>query len=105
MSMDDRRHQTLSPAHATGLDRRGFVKRSAAALGSLAVAPLATTPSARAITPLPEGRTVSPRPGANPIRIGLIGCGGRGTGAAAQALSSGQRSTGSARPSTRHTCE
>jgi len=74
----------------TVLDRRGFVRSSAAALGSLAVAPLAGTPTARALAPLPEGRTVPRSPGSAPIRIGLIGCGGRGTGAVVQALSSGQ---------------
>ena len=90
MSTDESRRSPRQAVDAGRLDRRGFVKRSAAALGSLAVAPLATTPSALAITPLPQGRVVSPRPGADPIRVGLIGCGGRGTGAAAQALASGQ---------------
>ena len=76
--------------HDRGVDRRGFMKASAAALGSLAVGPLATTSSAAALSPLPTGRTVRSRPGSAPIRIGLVGCGGRGTGAVVQALSSGQ---------------
>ncbi|MDH3732673.1 MAG: Gfo/Idh/MocA family oxidoreductase [Gemmatimonadota bacterium] len=71
-------------------DRRDFVKASAAALGSLAVTPLAATASAPALSRLPEGRIVPKQPGSAPIRVGLIGCGGRGTGAAVQALSSGQ---------------
>ncbi|MDX1394488.1 MAG: Gfo/Idh/MocA family oxidoreductase [Gemmatimonadota bacterium] len=82
--------RTPSDSSARPFDRRDFVRTSAAALGSLAVAPLATTPSAGALSPLPRGRAVPRSPGANPIRIGLIGCGGRGTGAAVQALSSGQ---------------
>ncbi|MDX1909310.1 MAG: Gfo/Idh/MocA family oxidoreductase [Bacteroidia bacterium] len=55
--------------------RREFVRTSALLAGGLALSQL----------PLQAGQ-----PGAEPIRIGLIGCGGRGTGAAAQALSTQQ---------------
>ncbi len=57
--------------------RRDFVKAgAAAAIGGIA---------------LPDARPLRAQPsGANPIRIGLIGCGGRGTGAAVQALSTQQ---------------
>jgi myo-inositol 2-dehydrogenase/D-chiro-inositol 1-dehydrogenase len=81
---------TRSDRPTASLDRRSFVKTSAAAVGSLAVTPLATTPSARALSPLPGGRRVARHPGQDPIRVGLVGCGGRGTGAVVQALSSGQ---------------
>lgn len=57
------------------MDRRDFVKAGAAAAlgGSL---------------PLVDARPLRARmPSSSPIRIGLIGCGGRGTGAAVQALS------------------
>ena len=56
--------------------RRGFLKTSstAALAGSLAV-PLIFTPKSRAASP---GDT---------LKVGLIGCGGRGSGAAGQALS------------------
>ena len=62
------------------MDRRGFVRTgAAAALGGIPLATLAT--SARAAPP-PATRDA--------IRVGLIGCGGRGTGAAVQALSTAQ---------------
>lgn len=53
-------------------DRRDFLKRSAVATGTLAVSPL----GARSVHAA----------GSDIIRLGLVGCGGRGTGAAAQAL-------------------
>jgi len=57
--------------------RREFLKTSSvAALGSTLVSPLVFSSKASA-----AGRT---------LKIGLIGCGGRGTGAAAQALSTGE---------------
>ena len=60
------------------MDRRDFVKAgAAAALGG--GMPLAVPSPLRA-------RTL----GADPIRVGLVGCGGRGTGAAFQALSTEQ---------------
>ena len=55
------------------MDRRDFMKAGAAAAlgGSL---------------PLVDARPLRARtPSADPIRVGLIGCGGRGTGAAVQA--------------------
>jgi predicted dehydrogenase len=62
-----KRHTSGSGA----IDRRDFVKTSAATLGVTAVGARAGRRS------YPQGET---------IRVGLIGCGGRGTGAAVQAL-------------------
>ena len=60
------------------MDRRDFVKAStAAAMGGLTVT---TQPSPLRAQP----------PSADAIRVGLVGCGGRGTGAAFQALSTAQ---------------
>ena len=59
------------------MDRRNFVKTgAAAAIGGIALdaLPLRAVPASSKA----------------PIRIGLIGCGGRGTGAAVQALSTNQ---------------
>ena len=60
------------------ISRRKFVKNSALAAGGLAAGSLAVQASAYAA-------------GQQEIRIALVGCGGRGTGAAVQALMSGQR--------------
>ena len=60
------------PLKSSGLTRRGFVKGAAAA----AAVPLVLPGMARAAADDPEV-----------LRIGLIGCGGRGTGATFQALS------------------
>lgn len=57
------------------LNRRDFVKSSALAMGGLMAMPVGA------------GAYAS---GDDAIRVGLIGCGGRGTGAIVQALSSGQ---------------
>jgi predicted dehydrogenase len=59
------------------IDRRTFVKASSLAMGGVLL-----TPSVMAAKAHIDGDDV--------IKIGLIGCGGRGTGAAVQALSSGQ---------------
>ncbi|MEO0468437.1 MAG: Gfo/Idh/MocA family oxidoreductase [Bacteroidota bacterium] len=59
------------------LNRRQFVKNASLAAGGLAAMSL----------PLQASAWVD---GADTIKIGLIGCGGRGTGAAMQALKSGQ---------------
>jgi myo-inositol 2-dehydrogenase / D-chiro-inositol 1-dehydrogenase len=59
------------------MDRRDFVMTTAAAVGGFSVV---GQPS----------KLVAAPPGADPIRIGLIGCGGRGTGAVVQALSTAQ---------------
>ncbi|MCH7991741.1 MAG: Gfo/Idh/MocA family oxidoreductase, partial [Gemmatimonadetes bacterium] len=59
------------------MDRRHFMKTTTAAVGTLSF--VGQPRFARA---QPVGR--------DPIRIGLIGCGGRGTGAALQALSTDQ---------------
>ena len=56
------------------LDRRAFMKSSAFLAGGLSTGAV-------------DLERLHARPGADPIRIGLIGCGGRGTGAAVQALS------------------
>ena len=53
--------------------RRGFLKTSAALAGTAVLGELAVSRSAHAA-------------GSDAIRIGLIGCGGRGTGAAVNAL-------------------
>ena len=59
------------------LDRRTFVKASALTTGGILLAPSMMAAKAHI-----DGNDV--------IKIGLIGCGGRGTGAIVQALSSGQ---------------
>lgn len=59
-----------------GIHRRQFMKQSSLAVGGLMVAPA-----------LQAGIHAA---GADEIKIGLIGCGGRGTGAAMQALSTAQ---------------
>lgn len=56
------------------IDRRKFVKQSAAVTGGLMAAPFAAS----------AGFYTEKAPA--PIRVALVGCGGRGTGAAAQAL-------------------
>lgn len=62
-------------AIASSINRRGFLKSSSAALGGIALANLAAERFALGASP---GDTV---------KIALIGCGGRGSGAADQALS------------------
>jgi len=47
---------------------------------------LRTTALAAATTALPHGASSYPHPVSGKLRLGLVGCGGRGTGAAAQAL-------------------
>jgi predicted dehydrogenase len=78
------------------MDRRDFVRTGTAAavggLAGLAGAPQGAGSQGRAgAVERPRG---TPRPvaspGRNPIRVGVVGCGGRGTGAATQALSSSQ---------------
>jgi predicted dehydrogenase len=59
-----------------GTSRRQFLKTSAALAGTAALAPLDITRSAHAA-------------GSDTLKIGLIGCGGRGTGAAQNALNAG----------------
>lgn len=54
--------------------RRGFLKNSAAAVGGAFASSIAFP------------AVVSAAPNNDVLRVGLIGCGGRGTGAAAQAL-------------------
>ncbi len=62
-----------------GSSRRQFLKTSSvAAIGSAFASPLALTRKASAA-----------RSGGDTLKVGLIGCGGRGSGAAAQALSTG----------------
>lgn len=58
------------PNHLTELTRRDFIKSSSAAVGALAAHEAGAQDTANS----------------SQLRIGLIGCGGRGTGAAAQAL-------------------
>lgn len=60
-----------------GLNRRKFVKTSGLVAGSMMLAPSLVAAKAHI-------------DGADTIKVGLIGCGGRGTGAVVQALSSGQ---------------
>ena len=59
------------------MDRRDFVRTSTATIGGLSL-----VGQPRIARAQPSGR--------DPIRVGLIGCGGRGTGAVAQALSTDQ---------------
>ncbi len=62
-----------------GSSRRQFLKTSSlATLGGALASPLAFTQKAS-----------QARPASDTLKIGLVGCGGRGTGAAAQALSTG----------------
>src|SRR5438309_7525479 len=65
---------STSPAGSPPVSRRNFLKHS-----SFAVA------GAAAVSEFPWVRTAHAAPD-DPIRIGIIGCGGRGTGAAADAL-------------------
>lgn len=57
-------------------NRRSFIKHTAAITGGILINPLAINQSAYAA-------------GSDVIKVGLVGCGGRGTGAAAQALQAG----------------
>ena len=59
------------------INRRDFVKTSGLVAGSMMLAPSLVSAKAHI-------------DGADTIKVGLIGCGGRGTGAIVQALSSGQ---------------
>jgi len=61
----------------SGINRRDFVKTSGLVAGSMMLAPSLVSAKAHIA-------------GSDEIKIGLIGCGGRGTGAVVQALSSGQ---------------
>ncbi|MDX2260261.1 MAG: Gfo/Idh/MocA family oxidoreductase [Gemmatimonadales bacterium] len=60
------------------IDRRDFVVAAASAAGAIA---------------LPRHAFAIGRPDADPIRIGLVGCGGRGTGAARDALAASENVT------------
>ena len=61
----------------SGINRRDFVKTSGLVAGSMLLAPSLVSAKAHI-------------DGSDTIKVGLIGCGGRGTGAIVQALSSGQ---------------
>ena len=65
---------SLNPPRSTALSRRGFLKSSGAAVVTSAIAAHEFMPSNVHAA------------GGDVLRVGLIGCGGRGTGAAAQAL-------------------
>ena len=56
----------------TNSDRRNFLKTSGAAVGAALATGFPAIISAQTVT--------------NAIKVGLVGCGGRGTGAASQAL-------------------
>ncbi len=60
------------PVHPSA-SRRDFLKAGAAVAGAAVVSPLGLAPSVHAA-------------GTDVIKVGLVGCGGRGTGAASQAL-------------------
>ncbi|MEM6330881.1 MAG: twin-arginine translocation signal domain-containing protein, partial [Planctomycetota bacterium] len=62
----------VSAAEPSGESRRHFLKAGAAAVAAGAVAPRA------------NAATSSASLGDREIRVGLVGCGGRGTGAVAQ---------------------
>lgn len=77
------------------MHRRDFVKTVAAgvsagagAAAALAARPIPQPPAAPAAggPDLFEAPTLAAKPLEGPVKVGLIGCGGRGTGAAAQAL-------------------
>lgn len=61
----------------SGINRRDFVKTSGLVAGSMMLAPSLVSAKAHI-------------DGSDEIKIGLIGCGGRGTGAVVQAMSTGQ---------------
>ena len=65
------------PENSSQINRRSFVKNSALAVGGLMASQLPLSASGHLL-------------GDDVIKIGLIGCGGRGTGATAQALSTSQ---------------
>jgi predicted dehydrogenase len=68
------------------MDRRSFVRVAASALpGAAVLSALSSARQARALGPAPHASMPMSGP-AGTLRIGLIGCGGRGTGAAVQAL-------------------
>jgi predicted dehydrogenase len=68
----------MNPSAAdTPASRREFLKASAAVAGAAVVSPLALAPAVHAA-------------GSDVLKIGLIGCGGRGTGAANEALHADQ---------------
>jgi predicted dehydrogenase len=67
-------------------NRRTFVKAATAAAVPVALAAAtARGASRRGLEPLTPP-TVAGKPNSGPLKVGLIGCGGRGTGAAVQAL-------------------
>ena len=66
-----------SVSNSGKVNRRDFVKSSALAMGGMMAAPMAVRAGAFAT-------------GDDTIKVGLIGCGGRGSGAAVQALSTEQ---------------
>jgi len=68
--------ETIRPLPQRRASRRSFLRQSIALSGAAAVAPYAVSLGVHAA-------------GSNVIRIGLIGCGGRGTGAALNALNAG----------------
>src|SRR5437016_11026744 len=65
---------SISPAGSSPVSRRSFLRHSSLALAGAA-----------AVADFPWVQTAHAAPD-DPIRIGLIGCGGRGTGAVADAL-------------------
>ena len=72
--------------------RRSFLKASALAGGALAAPAILSaerqTPAPASAQPVPAAASAAPTAPPNPatLRVGLIGCGGRGSGAASQAL-------------------
>jgi predicted dehydrogenase len=73
-------NQTDAPAQSNLTSRRDFLKTSAAAGAVLAAPAILTSCATRKPLPSPA------KMGSDTLRVGLIGCGGRGTGAAGQAL-------------------
>jgi myo-inositol 2-dehydrogenase / D-chiro-inositol 1-dehydrogenase len=93
--MNDRpdKGELVGPDHTPDVSRRDFVKYAAAGTLIPALTSCATTRSDQAnrvvgLTPRTDAASVEAAPIVNdaPLRVGLIGCGGRGTGAALQAL-------------------
>ncbi|MFO0833082.1 MAG: Gfo/Idh/MocA family oxidoreductase [Phycisphaerales bacterium] len=82
--------ESRPPAQApSGLSRRNLIQSAAAiAVGSLAVQVLAQPSQPDSAKPTKPGADPKPAKPAvsRPIRVGVIGCGGRGTGAAVNSL-------------------
>ena len=78
IALSDSNHSPRSPETTTASSRRDFLKTTTT-VAATATAITAATPSLS----LARSANVA---GINTVKIGLVGCGGRGTGAAVQAM-------------------